>query len=250
MAGKHRAARAEPSDQPPRKSRAVSGPQPGSRAKDRSNVPRSRRIESVFLNIPYDDQFEDLYLAYIVGLTQLGLRINATLAVPNQGRLATIIDLIDRSDFSIHDLSRIETSGGIPRFNMPVELGLALYRSKATSGKHRIYIFESKHYRAQRSTSDVNGIDPHVHHGRPKGLMAALRNVFRQPSDATTVPEMLASYRAVKRKLPELRRNAGSKSLFAPAVFKDITVAALVESQKLIECRAGTKSARRRNSRA
>jgi hypothetical protein len=43
---------------------------------------------------------------------------------------------------------------------MPVELGLALYRSKVTNGLHRGYIFESKRYRAQRSTSDVSGIDP------------------------------------------------------------------------------------------
>jgi hypothetical protein len=73
-------------------------------------VPRSSRIESVFLNIPYDDAFENLYLAYIVGLTQLGLRINATLAIPNQGRLEAIMDLIEQSNFSIHDLSRIELS--------------------------------------------------------------------------------------------------------------------------------------------
>ena len=78
---------------------------------------RPNRIESVFLNIPYDQAFERLYLAYIVGLTQLGLRINGALAVPNQGRLGTIIDLIEQSDFSIHDLSRIESSRGVPRFN-------------------------------------------------------------------------------------------------------------------------------------
>jgi hypothetical protein len=205
-------------------------------------VPRTKRIESVFLNIPYDEPFENLYLAYIVGLTQLGLRINATLAVPNQGRLETIIDLLEQSNFSIHDLSRIELSRGIPRFNMPVELGLALYRSKITNGRHRVYIFESKRYRAQRSTSDVNGIDPQIHWGTPRGLMAGLRNIFRQSGDVTTVPEMLASYRAVKRKLPELRRNAGGQSLFEASVFKDITVAALVESQKLIERRASRKS--------
>jgi hypothetical protein len=202
-------------------------------------VPRRRRIESVFLNIPYDEAFETLYVAYIVGLTQLGLRINATLAVTNQGRLDTIINLIDQSDFSIHDLSRIESSRGVPRFNMPVELGLALYRSHVAKGKHQVFIFESKRYRAQRSTSDVNGIDPQIHKGTAKGLMAGLRNIFRQPSDVTTVPEMLASYRAVKRKLPELRRNSGGKSLFEAAVFQDITVAALVESQKLLGRRGG-----------
>ena len=67
--------------------------------------------------------------------------------------------------------------------------------------------------------------------------MAGLRNIFRQPGDVTTVPEMLASYRAVKTKLPELRNNAGGKSLFEAAVFGDIKVAALVESQKLIKAR-------------
>jgi hypothetical protein len=197
-------------------------------------VPGKRRIESVFLNIPYDDAFENLYLAYIVGLTQLGLAINAALAVPNQGRLATIIELIDKSDFSIHDLSRVEVTRGVPRFNMPVELGLALYRSHITNGRHRVFIFERKQYRAQRSTSDVNGIDPQIHKGTVRGLMGGLRNIFRQPRDVTTVPEMLASYQAVKQRIPEMRRNAGSKSLFEAAIFQDLKLASLVESQKLI----------------
>ncbi len=201
-------------------------------------MPRTRRIESVFLNIPYDGAFENLYLAYIVGLTQLGLQIKATLAVPNQGRLSTIIKLIEESEFSIHDLSRIEASRGVPRFNMPVELGLALYRSHVTNGRHRVFVFESTRYRAQRSTSDVNGIDPQIHSGTPKGLMSGLRNIFRQPRDVTTVPEMLSSYRAVKQKLPQLRRNSGGKSLFEAAVFQDLTVAALLESQKLIARRS------------
>jgi hypothetical protein len=208
-------------------------------------VPRRSRIESVFLNIPYDDAFENLYLAYIVGLTQLGLRINATLAIPNQGRLKTIMDLIEQSNFSIHDLSRIELSSGIPRFNMPVELGLALYRSKITKGRHRVHIFESKPYRTQRSTSDVNGMDPQIHRGTVTGLMAGLRNIFRQPDDVTTVPEMLTSYRAVKQKLPELRKNAGGQSLFGASLFQDLSLAALVESQKLIKSRVGRKLPRR-----
>jgi hypothetical protein len=198
-----------------------------------------KRIDSVFLNIPYDNEFEDLYVAYIVGLTQLGLDVNATLAVPNQGRLETIIRLIEKSNVSIHDLSRTEFSKGIPRFNMPVELGLALYHSHATKGRHRVHVFEEKPYRTQKSTSDINGIDPQIHHRTPKGVMAGLRNILRQPGDITTVPEMLKSYRAVMRKLPELRRNAGGKSLFEASVFHDLMLAASVESQKLIEKRGG-----------
>ncbi len=197
---------------------------------------RHKRVQSVFLNIPYDAQFEELYLAYIVGLTQLGLKINATLALPNQDRLKRIVGLIEKSDVSIHDLSRIESSSGVPRFNMPLELGLALFRSHITKGRHRVFVFEKKAYRVQRSTSDVNGIDPQIHKGRPKGVMAGLRNIFYQ-SDSTTVPEMLSSFRAVKRKLPELRRNAGSRSLFEAAVFKELTVAALVERERILKQR-------------
>jgi hypothetical protein len=190
---------------------------------------RLRHVESVFLNIPYDDDFEDLYLAYTVGLTELGLKLNATLAVPNQGRLETIIDLIEKSDFSIHDLSRIELSDGIPRFNMPLELGLALYRSRIEPGKHRVHIFESHRYRAQRSTSDINGLDPHIHGNTAKGVMVGLRNIFYQPLDTPTVPQMLDSYNAVKATLPRLRHNAGGGSLFEPAIFKAITLAASEE---------------------
>ncbi len=64
--------------------------------------------------------------------------------------------------------------------------------------------------------------------------MAGLRNILRQPGDVTTVPEMLRSYRAVRGKLPELRLNAGGKSLFEASVFHDLMLAASVESQSLI----------------
>jgi hypothetical protein len=186
-------------------------------------------MESVFLNIPYDDDFETLYLAYIVGLTKLGLKINVTLAAPNQGRLAKIIELIEESDFSIHDLSRIELSKGIPRFNMPVELGIALYRSHIRKEKHQVHVFESEPYRTQRSTSDVNGLDAHIHGGKPGGVMSELRNLFRRPSDTTTVPEMLAIFREVTKKLPRLKKNAGGGTLYEKAIFDDIVLAALEE---------------------
>ena len=194
-------------------------------------MPGAKKPEPVFLNIPYDSAFEDLYVAYIVGLTRLGLNVTATLAHPNQDRLAKIIELIERCSLSIHDLSRIEASHGIPRFNMPLELGIALYRS--AKAKHQVYVFESKAFRAQRSTSDINKMDPRIHNGTPKGVMSSLLNLFRPAGNPITVPEMLRSYKAVKAKLPELRKNAGSKSVFEKAVFEDLKLAALVESEKL-----------------
>ncbi len=116
-------------------------------------VPRSKRPEPVFLNVPCDAQFQDLYIVYVVGLTRLGLYVTATLAHPNQDRLAKIIELIEACSFSIHDLSRIEASHGIPRFNMPLELGIALYRS--TKAKHDVYVFESMAFRANDPPSSL-----------------------------------------------------------------------------------------------
>ena len=185
----------------------------------------TRRRLKAFLNVPYDIEFEDLYLAYVVGLTQLGFDVQAALGVPNQNRLETIIKLIEKCEVSIHDLSRIELSKKVPRFNMPLELGLALYRSHIDRKAHRVFVFEKTTYRAQKSTSDINGLDPKIHRNTVKGVMEGLRNCF-QPKNATTVPEMLSSYRAVKAKVPILKKNAGSKSLFEASVFNDIKIAA------------------------
>lgn len=64
---------------------------------------------AVFLNIPYDDRFRRQYLAYIVGLSQLGLQPRATLGIPGgERRLDRILALIQSCRYSIHDLSRVE----------------------------------------------------------------------------------------------------------------------------------------------
>src|SRR5271154_6098865 len=85
---------------------------------------------AVFLNIPYDDRFENLLLAYIAGITAFGFVPRATLEIPySQRRLERIIALIASSQYSIHDLSRVQldpTAPRTPRFNMPFELGLTV----------------------------------------------------------------------------------------------------------------------------
>lgn len=50
--------------------------------------------DACFLNIPYDKAFENLYLAYIVGLTALGFVPRATLGFPrDSSRLERIFAL-------------------------------------------------------------------------------------------------------------------------------------------------------------
>ena len=109
---------------------------------------RHAEPERVFLNIPYDAKFERLYLAYIVGLVELGLKPRATLAIPGgKARLDRIIDLIQSCSYSVHDLSRVEMDRNppaTPRFNMLFELGLAVSWAKRKPREHTWFVFESQ----------------------------------------------------------------------------------------------------------
>ena len=95
---------------------------------------------SVFLNIPYDSAFENLYLAYIAGSNAFGLIPRATLEIPtSQRRLERILQLIQECAYSIHDLSRVELDAKapqVPRFNMPFELALLLPRILGIDERH------------------------------------------------------------------------------------------------------------------
>jgi len=58
-------------------------------------VPPLPDPKAVFLNVPYDEEFSSLYVAYVVGLYQLGLEPHLTSEVPGgDRRLNRIIQLI------------------------------------------------------------------------------------------------------------------------------------------------------------
>jgi len=86
--------------------------------------------KTAFINVPYDNRFQDLYLAFIAGLTSFGWKPRATLEVPGgTRRLDRIFDLITSCQYSFHDLSRVQLDRKrpqAPRFNMRFELGLVL----------------------------------------------------------------------------------------------------------------------------
>src|SRR3984885_3421054 len=97
----------------------------------RRHVAPKTRVDagSVFLNIPYDAGFENLFLAYISAISAFGFTPRATLEIPFNRRLDRILSLIEKSEYSIHDLSGVQLDRAIPctpRFNMPFELGLTV----------------------------------------------------------------------------------------------------------------------------
>jgi hypothetical protein len=184
---------------------------------------------TVFLNIPYDRAFEKTYLAYIVGLVELGLTPKVTLGIPSgAARIDRIFDLLKSCRYSVHDLSRVEvdrTPPRTPRFNMPFELGLAFAWSRLTPASHDLFAFESLHRRAQKSLSDLSGTDFNIHDNHPAGIMRELRNVFVRHQDKPTVPRMMRSYDQLLRRLPALRKAAGTQDVFQAGIFRDIVAA-------------------------
>jgi hypothetical protein len=190
-----------------------------------------RRAErySVFLNIPYDSAFENLYLAYIAGLSAFGLIPRATLEIPtSQRRLERILKLIQHCSYSIHDLSRVQLdprAPRVPRFNMPFELGLAVAED---AGKRRDswYVCETVPYRISKSLSDLNGSDVRIHGGTVRGVFGALCDIFVRKTRQPSVQQMNRVYRVLRGNLPTIMRQAGARDPYGARVFRDLIFAA------------------------
>ena len=188
------------------------------------------RENDVFLNFPYDDLFRPLYLAYIVGLVDLGLTPVATLGIPsNATRIDRIYDLIRSSRYSVHDLSRVQltrTAPAVPRFNMPFELGLAAAWARERPKRHTVLIFEAVNRRGHKSLSDMAGTDFSIHNDTPKGVMRELCSAFITQSKRPSVPIMMRHYEQLKAAIPKLLRNSGADTVFEARTFDDLVLLA------------------------
>ncbi|MGA7343616.1 MAG: hypothetical protein WBE72_12765 [Terracidiphilus sp.] len=182
-------------------------------------------LNAVFLNIPYDEEFRSLYIAYIVGLYQLDLVPHLALEIPGgDRRLNRIFQLIKSCRYSIHDLSRVELSvapAATPRFNMPLELGMTITWAELHPSRHTWFVWESEPYRLQRSASDLNGTDPYVHNGTPEGVLRELRNAFHT-DNTPTVLQMLYPYSIVILNLDEILLRNGTNNAYERSVFNEL----------------------------
>lgn len=180
---------------------------------------------TVFLNIPYDQEFRSLYIAYVVGLCQLGLVPRIASEIPgSERRLDRIFALIQSCRYSIHDLSRVELDAApaaAPRFNMPLELGMSITWANLNPSLHTWFVWESKPYRLQRSASDLNGTDPYIHDGTVEGVLRELCNAFRRDR-SPSVPGMLTAYRLVEGAFGSILKNNGTRNPFDRTVFMDL----------------------------
>jgi hypothetical protein len=133
----------------------------------------------VFINCPFDDRYAETFRALIFAIYACGFRPRSAREADDAGepRIEKLYRLIEACRYGIHDLSRTELDAlsGLPRFNMPLELGLFLGARRYGSASQRLkrtLILDVDPHRYQRFISDLAGMDIHEHGGDP---MRALR---------------------------------------------------------------------------
>lgn len=90
--------------------------------------------------------------------------------------------------YGIHDLSRTEldNSTKLPRFNMPLELGIflgACYLGDKRQQRKKCLIFDREQYRYQKYISDVAGQDITPHKNDQRTLVGCVRDWLANISD-------------------------------------------------------------------
>lgn len=139
----------------------------------------------VFVNCPFDNPYFKLLKPLLFTLCYLDLKPQIS-ETSDSGvtRLNTIKGLIEGSQYSIHDLSRMEPlkDGDLPRFNMPFECGIDFGIKLSDPIKYRakkFLILEKEKYRYQRVISDISGNDIKAHKNQPEQIVKVVRDWFR-----------------------------------------------------------------------
>jgi hypothetical protein len=146
-------------------------------------MPEPLSEHGVFINCPFDDLYRPLFEAIVFAVHDCGYVARSSLEVTDasQVRIDKIANIIASCHFGIHDISRTELDreSQLPRFNMPLELGLFLGAKRFGSVRHRAktcLILDVDRYRYQQFISDIAGQDIAAHGGSPAEAIKAVRN--------------------------------------------------------------------------
>lgn len=160
-------------------------------------MPRSRPrfSDSVFINCPFDAEYWPIFEAIIFCVLDCGFVPRCALEEADSGtfRLDKIQAIIRGSEYTIHDLSRVEltTDTRLPRFNMPFELGLDIgcrvYGSSRAREK-KCLILDSDPYRYKAFLSDISGQDIQSHQNSPARAIKVVRDWLHIVSRRGSVP--------------------------------------------------------------
>ncbi len=178
-----------------------------------------RRVERVFINVPFDRRYQKLLDALVFAVHACGLRARCATDIDDGSvvRIEKLYKLIEGSRFGIHDLSRtsLDTANRLPRFNMPLELGLFLGAKRFGSTAQRrksCLILDVERYRFAKFCSDIAGQDIRAHRNDTTSAIAAVRN-WLQSQLGAALPGPAAIGRRYLRFRTELPAMCGTQNL-------------------------------------
>ena len=172
-----------------------------------------RFATDVFVNCPFDRAYRDIFDAIIFTVSDCGFRPRCALELEDSGqvRLEKIISIIRGCRLGVHDLSRTELDEehGLPRFNMPFELGLFVAAQRFGSGKQKqkkCLILDQDRYRFQKFLSDIAGQDIQDHQRSDDKAIRRVRDWLRSQTDRPLPggTEIVTRYRRFRTALPRL----------------------------------------------
>jgi hypothetical protein len=168
---------------------------------------------NVFINCPFDDEYTPIFEAIVFTIQACGFSAMCARSRLNSGevRLQKILEIIDDCRYSIHDLSRTELDQrtALPRFNMPLELGIDLGCRAYGAGQERktFLIFDRDRFRFQTYVSDIAGQDIANHQDDPARAIARVRDWLRSESGRSGISganAMQSQYVAFRNALPAM----------------------------------------------
>ncbi len=109
--------------------------------------------------------------------------------------------IIEDCKYAIHDISRtdLDAKNKLPRFNMPLELGIFIGCKKYLDADKSYIIFDKTEYRYQKFISDIAGQDIRAHQNKPSIAVNKTRDYLRNVSRRTTIPSGNAIYTRFKK---------------------------------------------------
>ncbi|HEX6639904.1 MAG TPA: hypothetical protein VF215_02270 [Thermoanaerobaculia bacterium] len=138
---------------------------------------------AVFVNCPFDDGYRDLFEALVFAIHDCGYVAHCALELEDgsEVRIDKIARIIGECRLGIHDISRTEpdTTTALPRFNMPLELGMFLGAKRygrAEQKRKTCLILDIERYRYQKFISDIAGQDISAHGGDANNAIRIVRD--------------------------------------------------------------------------
>jgi len=139
--------------------------------------------DSVFINCPFDIPYRPMMRALMFAVYDCGFIARSALEEDNAGevRYSKILRIIAECKYGIHDISRVELDRKtkLPRFNMPLELGLFLGAKGFGNTLHACkscLVLDSRPYRYRTFCSDIAGQEVRAHGNNFRRAIGAVRD--------------------------------------------------------------------------